>query len=486
MKRTGIPIAICSLLLLLSACSGSHANGDTAGTPNTEAANKDGNAEKQGNDRTVGQGGSGAAAAHTEDGEPTGPVKLVFASFEPSERLKEAKRKYEAAHPNVTIELQAAQTEFKDLDSQMANIEKFVTTTNTAMLAGSGPDLLELELLPTEKYVGRQLLADYSELMAQDASFRKEDYFTNILDNLQVGGKLYGMPLSFFLVGLVGDEAAIGKDGGQVDDGSWTWDEFAETAKRLMQKGTYPHALAGSPDYMLSELVSENYAQFVDEAGRKANFDSPDFVVLMKQVKDLFDEGVAVDIAKGGARSKVDTYFRETSFPSPMEYLLAMNSYEGHGKLYTKPHAKELGAGGYFSANETIGINAASPVKRQAWDFVKFLLNEEGEAPPDITLGNSGFSISKIAFDKQMKTLREKGEVPAYKNGPAEADAFKVDESLLAPLDALVAGAVHAVGKSSKINDFITEESKAYFAGQKSAEAATKLIQSKASLYLNE
>lgn len=40
--------------------------------------------------------------------------------------------------------------------------------------------------------------------------------------------------------------------------------------------------------------------------------------------------------------------------------------------------------------------------------------------------------------------------------------------------------------KSSKIEDVITEESKSFFTGQKTAEAVAKLIQNKVTTYLNE
>lgn len=494
MKRTGFAIALCTLLLCLSACSGGNGNGGKASDANGQAAGtKQTGASTDGSASGVPTGAP--EGAREEIKLPSGPVKLVIASFEPSEQLKLAVKKYEHSHPNVTIELKAAQTEFKDLDSQIANIEKYVTTTNTALLSGKGPDLMELDLLPREKYVGRGLLADLGGLMNRDAAFDKADYFSNILDNMQTGGKLYTIPLSFYPVSLIGDEAAIDKDGGAVDDADWTWDDFADTASRLMQKGTYPHALVSTPEYMLSELVGERYAQFVDEAGREASFDSPAFAELMEQVKKLFDDGVVLDFSKTNLRRgeeaqptavKINTYFQSTQIPSPMEFLLMMDSYYDRTKVYTKPHAKEMGPGGYFLANQTIGINAASPVKEQAWDFVKFLLSEQGAADPDISLGHTGFPISKIAYEKEIQKLRDEGEVPGFKNGPAEADAFKVNGAYLDLLDAIVTSAVHPVDQTTKVSDMITEESKAFFTGQKSAEAVGKLIQNKVTTYLNE
>ncbi|MDG0793993.1 hypothetical protein OMP38_26595 [Cohnella ginsengisoli] len=61
-----------------------------------------------------------------------------------------------------------------------------------------------------------------------------------------------------------------------------------------------------------------------------------------------------------------------------------------------------------------------------------------------------------------------------------------MNEAHLDLLDGIVTAAVHPVGQSTKIGDIIREESKAFFTGQKSAEAVAKLIQNKVTTYLNE
>ncbi|KAF4324813.1 hypothetical protein G195_001110 [Phytophthora kernoviae 00238/432] len=188
--------------------------------------------------------------------------------------MQTAVKKYEKLHPNIEIELQATPSEGKDLDEVYANIEKFVTSSNTSILAGKGPDLIELDMLPADKYVSRHLLVNLSDMMEKDSSLQTKDYFTNILDNSKIGGGLYGMPLYFSLAGLIGDEDALGKSGVKIDDSSWTWSDFTDIAKQLTQKGEYKNVLISEPHYMLSEMVAENYRQLVTEGTGKANFDS--------------------------------------------------------------------------------------------------------------------------------------------------------------------------------------------------------------------
>ncbi|NBD22313.1 ABC transporter substrate-binding protein [Paenibacillus glycinis] len=491
MIKKGLSITLGLIVLALSACSSNNANGGTPPTaPGQEAGDHAGG---EGTDE--GSVDLPAQAPEDQTADPSKPIKLVFATVNPSAQLKASVKKYESLHPNITIELTYTQSEFKDIDSQEANIEKYVTTTNTAMLAGKGPDLLEMDLLPTDNYASRHLLADLKNLMTQDESFDKTDYFANVLDNAEIGGGLYAMPLSFYLDGLIGDADAIGRSGEQIDDKNWTWDDFTAVAKRLAQKGGDTTVLLSTKDYMLGEMVSENYPLYVDEAGRKAKFDSPAFIGMLQRIQSMFDEGVAKQLDRGVGKGAVPTYFREVPVQSLTDYLFAMDSFDGHAKLYAKPHAPELGPGGYFQTNQTVGVNAGSPYKKEAWKFIAFLVSEEaatvhddnaasGYSISDISFG--GFPISRIAYTKQTEQLRKAGTVSTAPNGPADGVTVKADGAMLDRLDGYLTGAVHAVGKPSRIGEIVSEEGEAFFKGQKSAADVAKLIQNKVNLYLNE
>lgn len=149
---------------------------------------------------------------------------IVFSTFFPDDFFQEAKKKYEATHPNITIDLRFIESDSAHLET---NLEKFVKTTNTAMLSGNGPDLIEMDQLPFGSYINKQLLANIGDIIDQDPSFEKEQYFNNILDGLQQNGGIYGMPLSFFVNAFIGNETAIANSGVQIDDSTWDWSQFA-------------------------------------------------------------------------------------------------------------------------------------------------------------------------------------------------------------------------------------------------------------------
>lgn len=471
------------LLLGLTACSGDGsgsgeaASGQEPGTPGksmAETAKPGQNAPGDASGSTPGDASGHMSGAASGDGTATAPggkTTIVFSTFFPDTRFQEAKTKYEAMHPNVEIRLESVQTDDANVE---ADLEKFETTMNAAMLAGKGPDLLEMDKLPTDRYVQRGLLADLNKLIEQDPSFRKDDYFANILDNSKVGGGLYGMPLSFFLFGLAGDEDAIAQAGVKIDDMAWSWNDFAQIAKKLVN-GVYPHVINTTPEYMLMQMVTDHYSLFIDEAVRRAHFDTATFTALMQQVKTMADEGI---IGEGRP------YFFPVQINSPGDYLTSLKSYLAPNvKLYIKPHAQDVAAGGYFRSYRTVGLNANSQVKQQAWDFIKFMMSEEIETLPN----SAGFPINQNAFAKEMERLKAEGSVPTVPEGPLHGAPVPVDPVKLEVLESFLTGAIHAVSyKPSEVEQIVVAESKAFFSGQKSAEDVAKLIQNKVTTYLNE
>lgn len=423
---------------------------------------------------------------------PNEHVKLVVATYYLSEQAEEAVKRYETLHPNVEIELHAVSTSGKDLNEVMNKHDQFVNTNNAAFLAGGGPDVIELDELPSEQYAKRRLLADLNELMEQDSEFRKESYFANIIDHAprDGDGRLYGMPLYFSLLGMFGDADAIGKAGVTFDDGSWTWSRFIEISRQLKQKGDYPYAFANAPTYLLNELIEENYAQLVDNADGNAVFDTDALSELMRQVQTMSEEELIYGMHLGGRPASVTA---EPGSPNGNAYFFEAELYSlqdavrfapyPNSKLYAKPRPANAGEGGYFKPFGTLGINANSAHPREAWDFIRFLLDDEGvQSHIDKLLESSpGFPMNRSVYERQKDELLREGSVQQRGSG-----AIPVDPALLEQVDRGLSTAVHPAGGPSKLSEIVENEATAFFAGQKSANAAANIIGNKINLLLNE
>ncbi|WP_171685083.1 ABC transporter substrate-binding protein [Paenibacillus planticolens] len=459
------------ILLGMSACSSSSSNGNTDGKLVTDTG-------KAG--ETTGNLQTGPNQASTTKG---GKITIVFSTFWPDEDLKKAKINYEAAHPNITIDLQDVVADDAHLE---AELKKYVTATNTAMLSGKGPDMLALDMLPSEKYVGQHLLTDLSGMLKKDPSFLKGSYFNNILESSQTNGGLFGLPLSFFLNVMIGDEKAIKQTGVTIDDKNWTWEKYADTLKLLSQKGPYK-STSSAPgvipsegkemmQMLLGEMVKENYPHLVNETSRSANFDSAAFTDMMGQIKQMYDDGVF-------ASGRGSSYFKSQNVNSAWDYLVSMKETGMDARLYAKPRADGTTAGGYFYPYKVIGINDKSAVKQEAWNFLQYLMSEEIQLSPE----RAGFPVNKNVYEKQVQQLLASGTVKTYEEGPLHGQSIPVDPAQIQLLDGYLSEAVHPVAfQPTKIEEIVKKESQAYFNGQKSANDVAKLIQNKVMTYLNE
>ncbi|GKU77355.1 ABC transporter substrate-binding protein [Paenibacillus sp. L3-i20] len=479
--KQSIVVLMVIVMVIVTACSNS-SNGN--GGPDTPTEGKE--------NTSAGTDGSGTTPAKDgSDGKQNNTEKktIVVSTFVQERFLLAAKKKYEEKYPHITIDVDYV--EFTDANGE-AMREKYRKTIGTAMLSGKGPDLLEMDQLPTENYVNKKLLANLGDMMDKDDTFHKDDYFTNIFEGIKVNGGIYGMPMKVFLYGLKGNETIIENSNVKVDDKNWDWSQFANVTKEISK--TVDGGTSGlfvninSADFKISEFVSQfvndQYATFVDQESGKANFESPAFIDLLKEVKRLVDEKVIDREAK-------KYIFSNTIIMSPPDYVIEMkqsqfieDKYKFKSKLYLKPNGSGKEAGGQFRTFQTIGINAKSKVKEEAWHFLKFLMSEELTNE----VNGWGFPINKKSYALAAEKILKEGKVESPQPiGPLKGVIYDITQEDIDELEKMLNNAKYPVQfKESKINEIITEESYAYLTGQKSPEEVAKLIQNRVTTVLNE
>lgn len=440
MKKRGVLGLIVAITIMLAACAG----------------------EQAGKEKQEGKEGQG------------GKKIVVLSLFGEDPVYSQAEKMYEAKHPDVDIQIKAySQGEGSNLEG---DLEKYVNTTNTELLSGKGADLIALDVsgLPVDKYVDKQALVNLSELMKQDSNFDAAMYEMNILDGAKMRGGLYSLPLRFFLDSLMGDAKAIQQSGVTFDDSTWTWGEFTAVGKRLAASGGHTYSMGNTPpEQMLNNLFADNYTRVVQEEKRPASFDANAFVGLMEQVKTMYADKVVTDAEVNAG----DYFFAPALILSPEDYFVGPAMFYEQGKIYRKPLAAGQQAGGTFVMNKKLGMNRSSKVQAEAWDFMKFLLSEEIQTLP----GLQGFSVNKKVNEKTFKDLENKGAIESPMGSTIPVQKTDIDM-----IKQLMGHATTPQKNESKIQAIIAEEAKAYYSGQKSAQAVADLVANRVTTYLNE
>lgn len=431
-----------------------------------------------------GAGGSGEAGGTTNKEKPKskeGKTVVTLSLKQANPFFQAVEKKFEEKYPDIDLQIQSPKQVGEKWEP--GDFEKYVKTTNTSLLSGKGPDIVELSDLPVDKYVKGKLLANLNDRFEQDKTLKKDDIHLNILDGLKKkDGGLYTIPSSFYLRTYVGDGDSIKKANVTIDDAGWTWDQFEAAAKKISEKEgeggkAKRPAFVNDPSVILQELVMDRYGEFVDPAAMTAKFDSASFTDLLKSIKKTFDEKIMTsEIGEGET-----ALFYSEAFLKPQELIEKPYGYFSNPNLLQKPHAQDAKGGIRIIPADEFGVTANSPVKAEAWTFLAFLYSKDVQSMQDL----KGFSLLKEVNDGKLDEIRKQVKAGTFKL-PTGKSVKSIPDEQFNRYKELIQKAGSYSAYDMKVLSIIGEEAGAYFSGQKPAEEVAKLIQNKATTYLNE
>ncbi|SDT28825.1 ABC transporter substrate-binding protein [Actinoplanes derwentensis] len=169
------------------------------------------------------------------DSEDSGPISLSLAawSLATTPEFQKLADGFKAAHPDIAVEVK--EYDAKNYDTQMI----------ADLAAGKAPDIyVQKNLKNFYTYQNGKQLLDVSDVAAKLSSD------LGGLSGYQVDGKTWAIPYRADSWVLYYNKALFDKAGVKHPDGSWTWAEYAATAKELTTKlkaksdkalGTYQH-----------------------------------------------------------------------------------------------------------------------------------------------------------------------------------------------------------------------------------------------------
>ncbi|MCG7406869.1 extracellular solute-binding protein [Paenibacillus sp. ACRRX] len=409
-----------------------------------------------------------------------GKVIVTLSISEPEPFYEAAERKFEAKYPHIDLQIKSFKKPGEKWEA--GEMDKYKKSIDVAMLAGTSADLIELSGLPAAKYVSKKLLLDLNEKLKQDQTLSQQDLQMNIVDALKKDGGLYTLPASFSLRTFVGDEAFLLQSGVTIDDENWTWQQFEQTARKLVelsgQDGKEPrYALTAQPaDLTLVEQLFDRYSQFVNRKNQTASFDSPVFIDMMEQVQQMYKDKVITD----ESTTESSQLFYSDILASADDFIRIPYMYFSQPKFLQKPHAKgETGKARIILPLE-LGIQAKSAVKEEAWTFIAFLLSEDAQLLSE----RDGFSMLRSLNDKKLEDMKAQVKKGAYKL--ADGKVAQVAEKQFDQFKTVINTADNLQELDAKVLSIIYTEAPFFFSGHKSAKEVAQLIQNRVNTYLKE
>lgn len=369
--------------------------------------------------------------------------------------------------------------------------EALVDNMNNDILTGNMPDIMILNNgFDVDKYTTKGVFEDLNPYLDNDADINREDYLTNVFDAMSDNGKLYAIAPNFYVSTVLAKSSKVGKKT------SWTMEEFNEFMKGCDPK-VYDFGMITKGDFMYNALWY-NESDFIDWSTGKVSFDSPEFVSLLEYTDRYPAELNYESDATDEYWNTYDTIFREdralfsvTSLYSFNDLIYNEQGMFGEDVAYIGFPSSE-GCGATLGYEWALSMSADSKYKDEAWKFISIFLKDDYQ------------SNIEYMFPIKLSCIKERGEkatkLPTYTDDDGVEQEYhdtywtNSAEIELNPLtQAEVDEFMDYIGKLNKvsridedISNIVNEEAESYYSGQKSAEEAAKVIQSRVKIYVDE
>lgn len=373
------------------------------------------------------------------------------------------------------------------------NYDAGIQQLNTEILSGKVPDILCTNGLPIEQYEGKGVLMDLWPLIDNDSELSREDLMTHLFDVMSVDGKLYQVVSSFSIDTVAGNTAIVG------DRDTWTLQDLQQAKEQMSDDAT----IFGESDVktdILYTCVSHGVDGFIDWANKTCSFDSQEFIDMLNFANSFpkeFDwenyDYSSADSEYSRLRSGKQMLTRAYIYSfGDLQYQKILHG----GNVSFVGYPTTSGNGSSFNISGGLAISASCKNPEAAWSFVRTILTEDYQTTNYMrqfpTNKHSFEAYKEQAMKQEYYEDPETGEqVPQPTMTYYEFDGQQIDILALTQEEYDLFMRVYencnsVTAYNQEINNIITEETAAFFDGQKTAEETAKIIQDRVSLYVAE
>ena len=365
------------------------------------------------------------------------------------------------------------------------------------LVAGNSPDMVFFSDLSAIKgLTNKGTFVDLYSFMEKDSSISKEDIIPSLLKACEEDGKLYTLTPSFNM-----STAAVKTK--LCDKENWTIDDLIETYKKLPAGAKLTQW--ESTKLNVFDFISRNM-NFVDYKTGKCSYDSDEFVKLLEFANQFPEEEEEPDW-EHMTEEDYQKYYEEneTALRKDKALISTIDFYNLRAINEAKAatfgdditlvgYPSTNGNGVMISPNSFFAILSDSPNKDECWSFMTKFFTEDYQK-------NNSWSIPalKSVFETKLEEAKEdpyyldqSGKKTSYPSETTIGDqTIKIpnlsDEDVKYIRDFVYNANVSSMEIwDSDVSEIVSEEIKAYFAGEKTAKQTAEIIQNRVSIMISE
>ena len=258
----------------------------------------------------------------------------------------------------------------------------------TRIAGGAAPDVIATEVNYFVTFASKGVLENLNPFLDQDKEFHLDDFFPQIAGRFTLNGNLYAIPRDVAPFACVFYNRDLFDQAGlayPTDD--WTWDDLLRIARALTKKDANGRTTQyGFYGWAWQNFVYGNGGALVDDpknpkttrisdpktiAGLQFFSDLANLYEVMPTPMALTNLGMGVDMMFAGGRLAM---FLSGIWEAPL-----LRNYTFHWDVVMFPKNRE-GVRAFGTGGTGYGILRSSKHKKEAWEVVKALTDEIGQA----------------------------------------------------------------------------------------------------------
>ncbi len=308
---------------------------------------------------------TGCSSGGSKSGQKTLEV-VWFSDGKEGESFMRLAEKYMEEHSEVKIEL--IEVPYSDLESKIKNMINGKETPALARLTNLGP--FQNQLLDLSEYVSDK--EAFADSFGEGLKFEYE-------------GKILAAPMDVTANGLIYNKTAFEQAGVSVPqsaDEVWTWEEWKEAMKTVMEKSDCKYGLVydKSPQ-RFSTLMYQAGASMLTQDLSASNFNTPEMNRAVSFFKELHDEQIIPDSVWLGSENP-NNLFRtgQVAMHFAGSWMIAnykeeINDFEWGVTYLPKDVKRSTVPGGKYLA-----VFKGTGVEKEAAEFIEWISEAENNA----------------------------------------------------------------------------------------------------------
>ena len=347
------------------------------------------------------------------------------------------------------------------------------------LMSGEGPDLIIDGASYLQLYNSEYLMDLSSEI---DTS----SLFTNVIESTKTDGKIYQLPLTVGINGIVANTSDISS--GQF---GFTFEQYSSFVSGPCN-GEDPIGLSQT-EYFITCLSYLNGECIIDD---NVDYGTNNFISLAAYVKDnVFDPVMTSDNEAdyysvfGSIDLNGGSYVNDISFADfikdyyneDIEHLTILGIPSGDGR------------GPMLTVSSSVAVSAKTDNKEACIEFIRSLLSDEvqkdyGMLTGSIPVNVNAFETSaqEILSEINIEIERSLAYASAYGYTDPTMPSSDIDSSVIDNFEEVIDSCSQVATLDPEIMIIVKEEMPAYFTDQKSIEEVISIINDRVTVFINE